>query len=188
MEKDGYKRIHNIDISAVLIERMIEEMGEGRGGIEWQVMDCRSMEFEDETFDRVLDKGCMDTVLATEESERAGEWIAAALLSHTLVCKSLKTQAHNELGFSLLVHSLAVASYLSHVSRVLRPAGKFILVSLSPPSTNLPFLSNEDFSWSVECTELVKPVIGGEREKMNLSEDPKSAHYLYVCTMGNDCE
>ena len=34
----------------------------------WQVMDCRSLEFDDESFDAVIDKGCYDTLLTSEES------------------------------------------------------------------------------------------------------------------------
>ena len=42
---------------------MIEE----NAGMVFQVMDCRNMEFDAESFDKVVDKACLDTLLATEE-------------------------------------------------------------------------------------------------------------------------
>ncbi len=68
MHRDGFTDITNIDISSTVIEQMIDRTNT-LPGLSWQVMDCRNMEFDDETFDAVLDKGCLDTLLAGETSQ-----------------------------------------------------------------------------------------------------------------------
>ncbi|GMH71701.1 hypothetical protein TrRE_jg8614 [Triparma retinervis] len=68
MYEDGFRDITNIDISTVVVEQMIERT-QSMPGMTWQIMDCRYMEFEDETFDAVVDKGCLDTLLTGEASE-----------------------------------------------------------------------------------------------------------------------
>ena len=67
MHFDGFKDIVNIDLSGVVIQQMIDKTNT-LSGLSWQVMDARYMEFDDESFDGVLDKGMLDTLLTGENS------------------------------------------------------------------------------------------------------------------------
>lgn len=67
MYEDGYKSITNVDISKVCIEQMIAKLGD-KAGLTWKHMDCTSLDFADETYDAVVDKGTMDSLLCGEGS------------------------------------------------------------------------------------------------------------------------
>jgi len=82
MYEDGFRDMTNIDISTVVVEQMIERT-HSMPGMTWQIMDCRYMEFEDECFDAVIDKGCLDTLLTGEV--RAG---AKRQQKQDAVCRS----------------------------------------------------------------------------------------------------
>ena len=59
MYLSNYKKIINIDISDVVIEKMKEQYSE----MEWKVMDATKMSFEDNIFDCVIDKGTLDAIM-----------------------------------------------------------------------------------------------------------------------------
>jgi len=67
MVKDGYQSITNIDISHVVIDSMKEKY-RGSPRLIWKAMDCRKLEFPDESFDAVFDKGTMDALLCGDHS------------------------------------------------------------------------------------------------------------------------
>ena len=67
MYEDGYKSITNIDISKVVIEQMVAKLGD-KAGLSWKHMDCTSLDFADETYDCVVDKGTLDSLLCGEGS------------------------------------------------------------------------------------------------------------------------
>ena len=67
MFEDGYTSITNIDISRVCIEQMVERYKD-KPTLQWQQMNCCALDFPDETFDVVLDKGTLDSVLCGEGS------------------------------------------------------------------------------------------------------------------------
>lgn len=62
MYDDGYKNIHNIDISSVVIDNMRERNLE-RSEMTWEVMDVTNMSYQDETFDIAIDKSTIDALL-----------------------------------------------------------------------------------------------------------------------------
>ncbi|KDQ18894.1 hypothetical protein BOTBODRAFT_63062 [Botryobasidium botryosum FD-172 SS1] len=66
MWDDGYKNIVNIDYSSVCIENMRRRNLEKRPNMEWLEMDVRKLEFEPESFDIVIDKGTMDSMMTTK--------------------------------------------------------------------------------------------------------------------------
>lgn len=63
----GYTSITNIDISRVCVDQMLERYRD-KPTLQWQQMNCCSLDFPDETFDVVLDKGTLDSVLCGEGS------------------------------------------------------------------------------------------------------------------------
>jgi spermidine synthase len=71
MFKTGYTNIVNIDISGVVIEQMKKSHKDY--DMIWRKMDATKMEFSDESFTVVLDKGSLDAILSeeTEESQIA---------------------------------------------------------------------------------------------------------------------
>lgn len=63
----GYHNIVNIDISGVVIEQMRREQEEkGFDKMQFEVMDVTKMDYPDESFDLVLDKSTIDTLMCTE--------------------------------------------------------------------------------------------------------------------------
>ncbi|GMH68729.1 hypothetical protein TL16_g04998 [Triparma laevis f. inornata] len=67
MHFDGFNDIVNVDLSGVVIQQMIDKT-QALNGLTWQVMDARYMEFDDESFDAILDKGMIDTLLSGDNS------------------------------------------------------------------------------------------------------------------------
>ena len=59
MYLSNYKKIINIDISDVVIQKMKNQYPE----IDWQEMDATKMTFEDNFFDCVIDKGTLDAIM-----------------------------------------------------------------------------------------------------------------------------
>eukprot|EP00937_MAST-01D_sp_MAST-1D-sp2_P000458 g458.t1 len=67
MYDDGYTTIANIDISRVCIDQMIEKYRD-KPTLTWQQMNVCALEFPDESFEVVLDKGTTDSILCGEGS------------------------------------------------------------------------------------------------------------------------
>nr|XP_027194697.1 EEF1A lysine methyltransferase 4-like [Dermatophagoides pteronyssinus] len=65
--EDGYKNIHNIDISSTVIKTMSEHCEKCKR-MKWSTMDCRRLEFPDETFDVIVEKATLDVFLVSEKS------------------------------------------------------------------------------------------------------------------------
>lgn len=67
MYDDGFTTIANVDISRVCIDQMVEKYKE-KQTLTWQTMNMCSLEFPDESFDAVCDKGTLDSILCGEGS------------------------------------------------------------------------------------------------------------------------
>ena len=67
MYVDGFTSIENIDISPVAIKQMKEKHADKKS-LNWKVMDAIKLDFPDETFDCIIDKGTMDSILCGEAS------------------------------------------------------------------------------------------------------------------------
>ena len=65
MYDDGFRNIHNVDISSVVIQAM-QEKNARRDEMTWEVMDCTHMEpLKSSSFDVVIDKGTLDAILVS---------------------------------------------------------------------------------------------------------------------------
>lgn len=67
MYEDDFTSIANIDISKVVIDQMTERHKD-KSTLTWQVMNACHLDFPDETFDAIVDKGTIDSVLCGEGS------------------------------------------------------------------------------------------------------------------------
>lgn len=68
MYEEGFQSISNIDFSETLIKAMSEKYKEKCPGLKYTQMDVRAMEFAAASFDVVIDKGTLDSVLCGEGS------------------------------------------------------------------------------------------------------------------------
>lgn len=68
----GFRAITNIDFSKVVISDMLRRNVRDRPTMRWRVMDMTSMQFEDGTFDVVLDKGGLDALMEPEFGPKLG--------------------------------------------------------------------------------------------------------------------
>eukprot|EP01016_Furgasonia_blochmanni_P045551 TRINITY_DN643_c0_g1_i7.p1 TRINITY_DN643_c0_g1~~TRINITY_DN643_c0_g1_i7.p1 ORF type:complete len:305 (-),score=37.50 TRINITY_DN643_c0_g1_i7:269-1183(-) len=67
MYDDGFRNIDNVDISSVVIGQMKERNRE-RHGMNWEVMDVRDLQYENNTFDLAIDKSTIDALLCGDDS------------------------------------------------------------------------------------------------------------------------
>lgn len=152
---DGLTKIVNTDISSVVIEQMADAHSDC-AAMTWQVMDVTDMsEFDDESFDLVLDKGMFDTLAAAKDS----------------LTESRRSEA-----------VLMLARFLKEVSRVLRPGGVFLCVSHSSLIGREPFFSLPFLDFDVSVDELDPPPeragCEGSMEDLDGGSDP---NYAYTC-------
>ena len=68
MYNDGFHNIINIDISPVVINQMKKRSNINFPNMKWYVMNVLNMEFDPNTFDAVIDKSTLDTILCGEMS------------------------------------------------------------------------------------------------------------------------
>ncbi|XP_061372996.1 uncharacterized protein LOC133315400 isoform X1 [Gastrolobium bilobum] len=68
----GYNSITNIDFSKVVISDMLRRNVRHRPDMRWRVMDVTAMQFEDETFDAIIDKGGLDALMEPELGPKLG--------------------------------------------------------------------------------------------------------------------
>lgn len=144
MLEDGYQTITNVDISQVCIDQMVEKYKD-REGMTWQQMNLMSLEFPDETFDTVLDKGTLDSILCGEGS------------------------------------TANVKKMCEEVSRCLKPAGVYFIVSYGVPDNRLSYLENGDYGWKVTVHTVQKPTVSAVQSQ---DADATAVHYIYACQKG----
>lgn len=76
MYQEGYNQIVNIDISSVIINKMIEESkSKNFDKMIYLEMDATSMKFEDESFDCAIDKGTLDALSCSNSDELSSKLI-----------------------------------------------------------------------------------------------------------------
>ena len=67
MFEDGFRDITNIDVSAVVIKAM-QDRYQDKSGMVFKQMDCRRMDFNDGSFETVIDKALLDSIVCGEGS------------------------------------------------------------------------------------------------------------------------
>ncbi|KAL8026596.1 hypothetical protein ABFX02_14G038600 [Erythranthe guttata] len=68
----GFLNITNVDFSKVVISDMLRRNLRERPGMKWRVMDMTNMQFADESFDAIVDKGGLDALMEPELGSRLG--------------------------------------------------------------------------------------------------------------------
>jgi ubiquinone/menaquinone biosynthesis C-methylase UbiE len=68
MYNKNIRNISNVDFSEVVINAMKEEYSTNMPEMQWQKMDLRDLEFEEGTFDVVVDKATLDSILCGDGS------------------------------------------------------------------------------------------------------------------------
>jgi len=63
MFEEGYSNITNIDISNVCVKAMKDKYKEKGDNFKYLLMDVKSMDFPEASFDAVVDKATLDSVL-----------------------------------------------------------------------------------------------------------------------------
>lgn len=111
MYNDNYTQITNIDFSPTVIDRMSSQHAD-KPSMKWQVMDIKYMTFEDNSFDKAIDKGTLDALLVDQGSL----WDPS---------EELRKE---------------IALYIGGVYRVLKPGGKFIYITFGQPHFRRMFL------------------------------------------------
>lgn len=68
MYEDGYQNITNIDISFTVVKQMTELYKDRYSTLVYKQMDVRQLQYQEGTFDAVIDKGTFDSILCGDGS------------------------------------------------------------------------------------------------------------------------
>jgi len=71
--KDGFTDLVSVDYSSTVIEKMVKRMPH----LKFEVMDCRAMRYDSESFDCLVDKGTLDAILCGQDSAKNAEALLA---------------------------------------------------------------------------------------------------------------
>jgi len=138
----------NIDISSVCVANMKEEYPE----LSFLEMDMTRLSFPDNSFDLVVEKATLDSLLVDAKSP----WNLNSP-GHTLVSKALRS-VHYEMLWRILlplkILKCALISIVREVKRVLKPSGLFLSITFSQPHHRVPLLAQPGLNWSVIVDKL----------------------------------
>ncbi|MED6119283.1 hypothetical protein PIB30_010526 [Stylosanthes scabra] len=172
MVKDGYESITNIDISSVAIQ-MMRTKYDHIPQLKYMQMDVRDMSFfPDESFDGVIDKGTLDSLMCGTDAPIS----AAQMLAE--VCRVLKPG-----GTYMLITYGDPTVRMPHINRPVYN-WKISLYNIPRPGFQKPestSSSRKSYLDPIPLTEkgLLPPDF--------ILEDPDS-HYIYICRKNNNTE
>ncbi|KAK2191373.1 hypothetical protein NP493_53g06012 [Ridgeia piscesae] len=121
MYADGFTKITNIDYSPAVIENMRERCCK-LSHMDWQVMDITDLQFDNGTFEVVIEKGTLDAMLVSENDP----W-------------NISAEGEEMIN-----------KILGQVSSVLRPGGRFISITFAQPHFRKPLYAQRRWHWSLE--------------------------------------
>ncbi|BAT91300.1 EEF1A lysine methyltransferase 4 isoform X1 [Vigna umbellata] len=172
MVKDGYEHITNIDISSVAIE-MMRRKYEYIPQLKYLQMDVRDMSlFPDESFDGVIDKGTLDSLMCGTDAPISASQMLAE------VCRLLKPG-----GTYILITYGDPTVRMPHLSRPVFN-WKIMLYNIPRPGFQKPESSTPSRKSFLEPIPLSEK---GLLPADFVLEDPDS-HFIYVCKKINDTE
>uniref|UniRef100_A0AC34PXK3 Methyltransferase type 11 domain-containing protein n=1 Tax=Panagrolaimus sp. JU765 TaxID=591449 RepID=A0AC34PXK3_9BILA len=120
LQKSGFPNLTNVDFSSVLIEKLARDFPQ----MKWICDDMRTLEsIPDESFDVVIEKAAIESLLANEKSV----W--------TFSESALKD----------------LRSTLASIYRVLKPGGLFASISFTPPYFRVQYLLEQ--KWDCKVSE-----------------------------------
>ncbi|XP_062175079.1 uncharacterized protein LOC133880195 isoform X3 [Alnus glutinosa] len=172
MVKDGYENIMNIDISSVAID-MMRRKYEYIPQLKYMQMDVRDMSlFPDESFDSVIDKGTLDSLMCGTDAPIS----AAQMLGE--VSRLLKPG-----GIYILITYGDPTARMPHLRRPVYN-WKTMLYIIPRPGFEKP----ESCSSSTKsCLEPIPTTENGLLPPGFVLEDPDS-HFIYVCRKMDETE
>lgn len=172
MVKDGYEDITNIDISSVAIE-MMRRKYESIPQLKYMQMDVRDMSFfSDESFDRVIDKGTLDSLMCGTDAPTS----AAQMLGE--VSRLLKAG-----GIYMLITYGDPNVRMLHLDQ---PVYNWRIILYIIPRPGFQKLANNS-STSRSYLEPVPLTEKGLLPPDFVVEDPDS-HFIYVCKKMDETE
>ncbi|VVA97977.1 unnamed protein product [Arabis nemorensis] len=163
MVDDGYEDVVNIDISSVVIDTMLKKYSD-RPQLKYLEMDVRDMKaFEADSFDAVIDKGTLDSILCGSNSRQ----YSLQMLEE--VWRVLKDKG---------VYILITYGAPNYRIRLLKESCSWTtkLHVIDKSLTEQPL---ETPKW-----ELTKPIpldVDGSSVESAIGKSP-DVHYIYVCT------
>ncbi|GAU46805.1 hypothetical protein TSUD_268660 [Trifolium subterraneum] len=170
MVKDGYEEIINIDISSVAID-MMRRKYEHIPQLKYMQMDVRDMSFfSDESFDGVIDKGTLDSLMCGTDAPISASQMLAE------VCRLLKPG-----GTYMLITYGDPKVRMPHLSKSVYN-WKITLYNIPRPGFHKPECSTSSKKSLLEPIPLTE---NGLLPADWVLEDPDS-HFIYVCRKIND--
>ncbi|XP_024531063.1 methyltransferase-like protein 13 [Selaginella moellendorffii] len=150
MYDHGFTNITNIDFSRSVIMEMMRRNIRDRPMMFWKVMDMTEMQFSNDSFDYILDKGALDAVLGQADEDHAsgkrflsevkrvlrplGKYACITLAESHVIGLLLSTFRH---GWQVAVYQVPIAQASSKLKPLLFAATKETTSNLSLISYNL---------------------------------------------------
>ncbi|BBG93368.1 S-adenosyl-L-methionine-dependent methyltransferases superfamily protein [Prunus dulcis] len=106
----GFNSITNIDFSKVAISDCLRRNVRHRPDMRWRVMDMTAMQFEDEAFDVVVDKGGLDALMEPELGPKLGTQYLSEVRrvlksGGKFICLTL-AESHFRFGWKMGIHAI----------------------------------------------------------------------------------
>ena len=154
MYEEEYEHIINIDISFTVIKQMTELYKEKCPNMVFKHMDVRSLQFDEGTFDCVIDKGTFDSILCGDGSGPNSEQMLSEIY---------RVLSPN--GVYICI-SYGVPDQREHYFRNV--------------STPTPHALQSNYDWEPQIHKVAKPTISTSAVVTTEDKDPKNFHYIYV--------
>lgn len=200
----GYSSIMNIDISKTVVDLMAERHRDKRG-VGWAQMDVLALDFPDASYDAVVDKGTLDSILCGESSTANVAKMCANIarvlkatgvyfvVSYGIPENRLSYLENEAYGWTVTVHTVGACSRRVFLTLffilflVSKEDGEWsawsvartracVLIGASLPSLSSVCISCVGFSGAFAA----KPTVSAAATAAEVA-DASAVHYVYVC-------